>query len=197
MEKRKKDRGKIKDIIGFILFFIIFVIIVPTILYYKKMFDVLEVYFPNIDIAARVLTWIGGPMNIWSNLYLPYNKLYSDLTTRIIINYLALGGITFIVARESAKSGNMYEGWSFGLIMLITTYFFAGPVVISAMDYTNVLMTNFKFDNTIGKIMGGISGVVTAAVFLFIETQIIKYYHKNLSLFSKTAIKKFQILLNK
>ena len=196
MEKGKKDEEKIKDIIGFILFVIIFVITVPAILYYKKMFDVLEVYLPNIDIAARVLTWVGGPMNIWSNLYLPYNKLVSDLTTRIIINYLALGGITFIVARESAKSGNMYEGWSFGLIMLMTTYFLAGPAVISAMDYTNVLMTNFRFDNTIGKIMGGISGVTTAALFLFIETLIIKYYRKNVASFSKTSIKKFQMLLN-
>jgi hypothetical protein len=190
MEKGNEDKGKIKDTIGFIVFLIIFVIIVPMILYYKKRFNVMEVYLPNIDNIAHILTWIGGPMNIWSNLYLPYDKLVPELTTRTIINYLALSGITFIVARESAKSGNMYEGWSFGLIILVTTYFLAGPTVISVMDHTNSLMTNFKFDNTVGKIMGGIFGVGTITLFIFVEILIIKYYRKNIASFSKNIINK-------
>ena len=64
-EIEKMVHTEIKDVIGFILFFIIFIIAVPIILFKYKLFNVIEVYLPNVDLIANLLTWVGGPYDIW------------------------------------------------------------------------------------------------------------------------------------
>ena len=49
------------------------------------------------------------------------------------INYIALLGVTFIIAEEAANK-NFYSGWSFGFVMLITTYLLPSPYTSYLMD---------------------------------------------------------------
>ena len=45
----------LKNIIGFIIYIIIFVLFIPLFFYNKKKFLFLEVYLPNLDLIANLL----------------------------------------------------------------------------------------------------------------------------------------------
>jgi len=50
----KKNQIKVdikKSVVGFILYFIIFVILIPVILFKSQMYGILEAYMPNVDIC--------------------------------------------------------------------------------------------------------------------------------------------------
>ena len=98
----------VNNIIGLCLFYIIFVILIPFLLYKKEYYIFLEAYLPNVELIANLLTWIGGPMNIWSNLYSGGNDI-TNKVSQIMINYTALLGLTFIVAREAVKTKSIAE----------------------------------------------------------------------------------------
>ena len=68
-DKHEEDFSKL--MIGFITFIVIFVVIIPIILYNMRNYNFLEVYLPNVDLIANILTWAGGPNDIWMNLYTP------------------------------------------------------------------------------------------------------------------------------
>ena len=72
LHNEKKIKVDIKKtVIGFILFFIIFVILIPVILVKGQMYGILEAYMPNVDLIATVISWHGGPLKIWDHLYPP------------------------------------------------------------------------------------------------------------------------------
>ena len=180
-------RAEIRDIIGFISFFIIFIIIVPIILYKNKLFTVLEVYLPNVDLIANLLTWINGPYDIWSKLYTSANSssqknddsTFLNFTSQVLINYIALLGLTFIVARESVHQKNVFEGWSFAFIMIIITYLLPVPIVNLVMKKANETFKNMNFNIHNSRLMSGGVGLFITLCFLFLETIIIKKYRKN------------------
>ena len=189
--------SEIKDIIGFILFFIIFIIVVPVILYKYQLFTILEVYLPNVDLIANLLTWVGGPNDIWKKLYTSTvapswksgGETFLNFTTEILINYIALLGLTFIVARESVRQRNVFEGWSFAFIMVIITYLLPVPVVNLVMGKANDALKKMKFKEKTSKYLSGFVGLVLTLCFLFIEAMIIQKYRKNVVTISKYIYK--------
>ena len=189
--------SEIKDIIGFILFFIIFIIVVPVILYKYQLFTILEVYLPNVDLIANLLTWVGGPNDIWKKLYTSTvapswksgGETFLNFTTEILINYIALLGLTFIVARESVRQRNVFEGWSFAFIMVIITYLLPVPVVNLVMGKANDALKKMKFKEKTSKYLSGFVGLVLTLCFLFIEAMIIQKYRKNVVSISKYIYK--------
>ncbi len=206
MQKSKKVETKdingmvhseIKDILGFILFFIIFIIALPVVLYKYKLFTILEVYLPNVDLIANLLTWVGGPYNIWEKLYTytvapswkSGGETFLNFTTEVLINYIALLGLTFIVARESVRQRNVFEGWSFAFIMVIITYLLPVPVVNLVMGKVNDAMKNMKLKETTAKYISGFIGLFITLTFLFIEAMIIQKYRKNVVSISKYIYK--------
>jgi len=189
--------SEIKDIIGFILFFIIFIIVVPVILYKNKLFTILEVYLPNVDLIANLLTWVGGPNDIWKKLYTSTvapswksgGETFLNFTTEVLINYIALLGLTFIVARESVRQRNVFEGWSFAFIMVIITYLLPVPVVNLVMGKANDALKKMKFKENTSKYISGFIGLFLTLCFLFIEAMIIQKYRKNVVSISKYIYK--------
>jgi hypothetical protein len=188
---------EIKDVIGFILFFIIFIIAVPVILFKYKLFNVIEVYLPNVDLIANLLTWVGGPYDIWKQLYTatatPSWKSggvsFVNFSTEVLINYIALLGLTFIVARESVKKENIFEGWSFAFIMVIITYLLPVPLVNMIMHKTNDTFKKMNWSENKSKLSSGFIGLAITFFFLFIEALIIKNYRKNVVNISKYIYK--------
>ena len=178
---------EIKDVIGFILFFIIFIIAVPIILFKYKLFNVIEVYLPNVDLIANLLTWVGGPYDIWKQLYTttaaPSWKSggvsFVNFSTEVLINYIALLGLTFIVARESVRKENIFEGWSFAFIMVIITYLLPVPLVNMIMKSVNEWFKKINWGRKKSKLLSGFIGFIITLIFLFIEALIIKNYRKN------------------
>ena len=188
---------EIKDVIGFILFFIIFIIAVPIILFKYKLFNVIEVYLPNVDLIANLLTWVGGPYDIWKQLYTPTatpswqsgGVSFVNFSTEVLINYIALLGLTFIVARESVRKENIFEGWSFAFIMVIITYLLPVPLVNMIMHKINDTFKKMNWSENKSKLSSGFIGLGITLFFLFIEALIIKNYRKNVVNISKYIYK--------
>jgi hypothetical protein len=188
---------EIKDIMGFFLFFLVFIIMVPIMLFKSKLFTILEVYLPNVDLIANLLTWIGGPYGIWNQLYtsnpspsLEIGSLsFMNFTTEILINYIALLGLTFIVAREAVLQKNIFEGWSFAFIMVIITYLLPVPLVNMIMMTANDKFIKMNLGENKSKMLSGFVGLIATIFFLFTETLIIKNYRKNVVNISKYIYK--------
>jgi hypothetical protein len=196
-EIEEEVHTEIKDTIGFILFFIIFIIAVPIVLFKYKLFTIIEVYLPNIDLIANLLTWIGGPSDIWKQLYISTDSpswksggvSFINFSTEVLINYIALLGLTFIVARESVRKKNIFEGWSFAFIMVIITYLLPVPLVNMIMATTNEWFKKMNLSKNKSKLLSGFIGFIITLMFLFIEALIIKNYRKNVVNISKYIYK--------
>lgn len=187
LQSNKKDQHSedlSKHIIGFITFIVIFVVIIPIILYNRRNYNFLEVYLPNVDLIANILTWAGGPNDIWANLYRDDTNL-SNFTSQTIINYIALLGVTFLVARETKKSNNIFTGWSMAFVMLLCTYLLPGEVVTWFMKKTNSSLLSLNINNLSSYLVTILIGVLVTLSFLFLEISILKKYRKNIKKIAK------------
>ena len=68
-------------------------------------------------------------------------KLYPDTVTTLygflsksLINYGALLGVTYIIAREATITKSTVEGWSLGLVMLLMTYLLPSNLITYVMS---------------------------------------------------------------
>ena len=58
------------------------------------------------------------------------------------INYTALIGLTYIIAREAKMTNNIIKGWSMGFVMLLMTYLLPSNLtIIPIMDFADKLLT--------------------------------------------------------
>jgi hypothetical protein len=168
---------------GFILFFIIFVILIPYILFKKKIYFILEGYLPNLDLVANILTWgsIGNYLDIWNNLYPPSPYSISGFLSQTAINYMALLGVTYMVAKESVHNNNIKSGWSKAFIMLLMTYLLPGQIITYIMDKLYELHDTKKVINTnLSKKQWrdavSIFGIIITILIIFTESLILKKY---------------------
>jgi hypothetical protein len=145
------DVDNIKLIVGFILYLFIFVLLIPYLLIKYKYFNILTAYFPNLDMVATILGYHGGPKNtfIWEHLYNPLTYTLQGYVTSNIINFIALLGVTYIIAYYTYINKNMYVGWSRAFIMLPLTYFIPGNIIILLMNRIGKLFNNFFNSNTL------------------------------------------------
>lgn len=171
---------------GFIIFIIIFVILIPIILFKNQMYRTLEVYMPNIDIIATVVSWHGGPFKIWTHLYPPSPLTIYGFYSQTIINYIALLGLTYIITRETKRSNSIARGWSMGFIMLLITYLLPGQIISIIMDIFNKLLSsNFNINSKLPvMVIGSLIGIGIIAF----EVVILHFFKKNLEQFAKNII---------
>ena len=200
-KKNQTHKKKYQDIktttVGFIIFTIIFIMIIPYYLYYSNNFTILEAYMPNLDLIANILTWHGGPWDIWKFLYPGQTNTMPGFTSKIFINYLALLGVTFLVARSTKKTNSIHKGWSMALIMLLMTYLLPGSFISWLMDIFNTYL-NKKY-NVIGKKpiynLTILFGTIITVLIIYSESLIIHKYKKNLNYIAKTIINTPNVLL--
>ena len=178
----------VKDVIGFISFLIIFVVLIPIILYKRKNFNFLEVYLPNVDLIANLLTWIRGPYNIWSDLYKDGNSI-SRFTSQTLINYIALLGVTFIIARETKKTNNIFAGWSLAFVMLLASYLLPTNIVTWFMEKSATYSESLNINPITTNIFSFTTGVIVTLSFLFIEIFILQKYKKHIKGLAKFIYK--------
>lgn len=184
----------VKELIGLIVFIIIFVLSIPIILYKNKLFNILEVYLPNVDLVANLLTWTNGPFGIWKNLY-SGNTIF-EFTSQIIINYIALLGITYIVAKETKKSNSIFEGVSFAVIMLLCTYLLPGNIVIWFMNKSYEKITSLDLTYNISSSFATIVGIIVTLFFLLIEIVLLKYYRTYIKKYLKAILKSSDMFIH-
>ena len=124
------------QLFGLAMFIIIFVIIIPITAYKNGHVDFLAAYLPNLDLMANVMSYHGGPTtsDFISELYPASATTTYGFLSQSLINWMALMGLTFLVAEETLKSKDIYTGWSLGFAMIFITYLLPGQLISGAMD---------------------------------------------------------------
>jgi len=178
----------LKDIVGFISFFVIFVVTIPLLLYKDRRYNFLEVYLPNVDLVANLLTWIRGPSDIWSNLYRQGDDV-SEITTQTLINYMALLGVTFIIAKETKRENSVFAGWSMAFVMLLATYLVPGNIVTWFMNKTNMYAKTLNLNWLSRNLFSFSVGLFVTLCFLSFEIIILGHYRKHIKTFAQLLYK--------
>ena len=184
--------GWVNTILILLMFIIIFFILIPTLLYKNKYYTFLEAYLPNIDLIANLLTFHGGPFrgswllkNMFSNLYQITPISTRAFFSQSVINYLALLGVTYIIARESVISKSLVKGWSLGFVMLFMTYLLPSQFISSFMSYIHLKIEyilnhkkNYKKDSPYYITL--ILGIILTICVILTEKLVIKGFRKYL-----------------
>jgi hypothetical protein len=172
-----------KNIFGSVLFFIIVIGLVPFLLFKFKLYDFLEVYFPNVDLIATSLSFDGGPFNleIFKYLYMDESPFIGYLNKNII-SYIALMSVIFIVIRAAVVHKNVSVGLAKASIICFTTYLLPNRYIMSGMTL---------FDHMFSRIMSGpfvwfivaFVGLIISCLCIFCEALLIKYFSPGISKF--------------
>lgn len=168
-----KEKAQInipKFFLGWLIYLLIFVLIIPFLLFKNKSYSILEAYLPNLDLIATVLTWKSGPYDIWKHLY-PYPVYnYFGYASQTIINYMALLGLTYIVTRETKRTHSIVKGWSMAFVMLLMTYLLPAQFIGMAMDKTsNMFKTKYPLiNNTVVALVGFIVVIIVISTEAFV-----------------------------
>ena len=175
---------------GLLIFSFIFIVVIPIILYKYKYYTILEGYMPNIDLLATSISWHGGPYDMWEKLYPSSPSTKYDFLSQSFINYTALIGLTYIIAREVKETNSIIKGWSMGFIMLLMTYLLPGNLTITPMmNFVDNLLTKYapSMSRYQSKIIA-LVGLCVSFLIIYLESRILKSYKHHLHVIGKTLL---------
>jgi hypothetical protein len=183
-----------KFFLGWVIFILVFIITIPYVLFKTKFYSILEAYLPNLDLIATVLTWRNGPYDIWNHFYPSPIYNYYGYFSQTIINYMALLGLTFIITRETKKTGSMIKGWSMAFVMILMTYLLPAQFISMFMDSSADYL---KIQNpALNDIVIALLGFIMTIGVISMEAYILKNYGHILE-YGVKHIMKFPKLLKK
>ena len=197
--KKKTERfNRKKALLGFFIFFFVFVLIIPYTLYRLGYYTILEAYLPNVDLIANVLTWNGGPYELWKNLYLPTPFTVYGFTSQVLINYMALLGLTFLVSRETKRTGSIKKGWSLAFIMLLMTYLIPSPLVSLVMNKLYIYFkNNLLISHNIIYTLTTLCGTLLTILIIVTEGYILSKYRNKLEYIANFLLSIFPKFMKK
>lgn len=184
----------IHTFIGFLIFITVYVVLIPIVIIKYGLFSILEVYMPNVDLIANIISYFGNIIDstYLSGLYLPIPITTIEFISQTTINYIALLGLTFLVARHTYNTKSITHGWSIALIMILMTYLLPG-------QYITELMNKIHFDNSNKrKIFGNanltnaltiVIGIFATVVVVYGEKYILETFDKHIFSFAKYIMK--------
>ena len=173
----KKKTNYHLQITGLFVFVSIFVIFIPILLYKTKHYTILEGYLPNVDLIATALSWHGGSFEWWKQLYPASPITNYGFASQVFINYIALLGVTYIIARETKKTRNVIKGWSLGFIMLLMTYLLpSNATIIPVMEYLNNKLNNNSRPILYRSEIIATVGLIIAFIIIYLESLILNYF---------------------
>ena len=116
---------------GLVFFIVVFCVCIPYLMYNFGFIELLEMYFPNLDLLATCLNFKGGPFNLNMFLYLFSSEepLVGYLSFNII-GLLSVVGLFAVVLKQIQKSSintknlKISRPLATATIMLIITFFF-------------------------------------------------------------------------
>lgn len=169
-------KEKIDGMLGLITFILIFVFLIPYILYKLNLITILLVYFLNLDNTATILSNHDGPFKQY------FKYLYTDSTpfigylSQTIISTIVLGSLFFVVLVTSKKE-TLGIGLSRFIISLIITFLLPNRYITMSMYYSYEYSKNdLKFTNTISSYISLIIGIIIFIIFILSESYVLKNY---------------------
>ncbi len=178
---------------GIFIYIVVFVIIIPTILYRYGFTELLEVYMPNFDLLATAVSFGGGPANtrIFKELYNTRSENILGKTSTLLINYLSLLGLTYLIARRVNITKSVAKGWGIGFVMLFLTYLVPNDIISSIQHKFAANFLDLKFDpkaTTIQYLITVAVGLGIAGIFILIEKAILKNHKTLIDPFVKNVL---------
>lgn len=167
----------LRKFIGFMIYFVLFVVFIPTLLIKNKYYIFAISYFSNLDLVATVLGYHGGPMDtfIWKHLYNPGDSTIGGYIMVNIINFIALLGLIYVIAKQALDTKNIYSGVGRAVIMLLVTYILPGNFIILFMNkFGNYLNKYLKSKNLLHYLLVVLLGFLSVVVIIFFEIFITK-----------------------
>ena len=170
-----------KSYIGLAIFLFIFTFLIANILHDLGYYSLLMVYLSNQDLIAAVLTRWGGPNDIWKDLYFQETDDFHAWISVSIINYTALLGLTYIVAREVYQHNDLHKGWSMAVLMILMTYLLPSPFIKYIMDGVyNMFPTHHS--------LAVLAGFITVLAIILGESYVLENHRSLLMKISKLFI---------
>ena len=194
--KTIEDKGKVKkNYKGTIIWYIVFIICIPSILYISpKKYSM--IYLPLIDLIANVFARSGH-----NNQDMQDNKLFPDLYTKKpnnIVNFLstnfidlvALGGVAFNGIEYAFLKNNKIQGITVMLIMYSITFLLPREGLDWTINKLKKIINSFntkkdkksvitKTDSVLKKndiIIDHVLGGAIILLLFFVETKVISYF---------------------
>ena len=169
-----------KYIIGFFTYIILFVIIIPYLMIKNKVpSEFILAYMPNVDILATILGYDGGPTtyNALRYLYNPSNFTVYGFINATVINYLALLGVTYVIARETHEKRSWEYGWSAAFICLFMTYLAPGNPIVIAQNNFETFLSKYGINDKHARpryILMTMIGLAMATILILCEAMVIR-----------------------
>tara|TARA_Y100000592_G_C5371902_1_gene268984 strand:- start:226 stop:873 length:648 start_codon:yes stop_codon:yes gene_type:complete len=181
----------IKNVFGIFFYIIVFIVIIPVILFRTKHYEILEVYMPNIDLIATSLSFDHGPFNsgVFEFLYLDNRPLIGFLSQNMI-NYIVLISIMFLVVKESVIDKKTSTGLSKAAIIILATYLLPGRLIMNVMHYCNGIFDKFIKNNNILWFVIVLIGLVLTSFIIKFEAILIELFGKDISKIIDNILKK-------
>ena len=181
------------NVIGFFVYFILFVIIIPFFIFRYGSTEVLLVYFANIDNIATVLSFKNGPFDLgmFRYLYLDDRPLLGFINQNII-NYIVLIAVSYIITTRAVKSGNIHNGVATISIILLITYLLPSRFISILMHaFYNTFTRDLDISHRMTiRYVTYLFGFIVATALILFETFLIKNYSKHISQFLETTLSK-------
>ena len=191
----------IKNIYGCLAYYLVFIIIIPYLIFKSGNLEILEVYIPNIDLIATVISFFNGPYGAFEFLYLDERPLLGFISNNII-NYVVLISLFYIILNQTLKHNRISYGLSRVSIILITTYLLPNRFISEIMHrfyhyiggkeptskemlHGLVNIDNIRWVMTIGL------GLMISSSIIGFEAFLIKLYSRNIAVFMENIFKKF------
>jgi hypothetical protein len=168
-----------RQLFGSLIFLVIFVLLIPSLMYKYKLYSFLSVYMPNFDLIASSITYNGGPYNweIFNELYPTHIENVYAYISALFINLLSLLGVVYLVSSTVKKSKSLIKGFIVGLVMVMITYLLPNDIITSSQYYISTyLIDTLKMapdTNLILYIIVTIFGLFIATLFILIEEYIV------------------------
>ena len=184
-----KNRKKLrKEILGLLVYILVFGITIPYFLYKYNKIEILEAYLPNLDLIANILGYSKGPFgDIFEDLY-NLNKVQISI---IAINYFALLGVTFLIALKTLRTKSLIDGWSSAFIMLLATYLVPGNPLSYLLYVFGKNISNISDVLKVGTFLNWlvtvIFGTIIAVMVIMFESLLIS----NFGNFIKSVLRKY------
>lgn len=171
--------------IGTLIFFLIFVLAIPTILVTSEQYDTLKYYLPALVMMASTLTESGKP-RYFDTLYQPVPDTATSWLSKNFINLLAITGIMLNSIIVSMSSGSVLLGLVTSIIAFMITFPVGGSIIPFFIRYMDELLkarTTFRYPGNWHKYFIGFVFIV-----LFMTLQVILLRQANNIVLSSQSV---------
>lgn len=162
-----------KDIYGFLLYILIFLMIIPYSLYKAAPIFIMY-YMANVDIIANILTTIKHP-NIFGSLYLSEPSSIIQYVSVIGINYVALISLFYVVIRLHEKIKTT-KAITVAAVMTLVTFLLPTYILPLFIKKVEGWLADKNLSETVRVVIAYIIGLSGGLLFIFVEKEIIENF---------------------